>query len=76
MKHFRYQSRPILQLAKQLQIQGAVNVQVVISETGKVISAKAVSGNPALVTQRRSKQRLQARFSPTILGEQPVKVQE
>ena len=40
---------PYPPIAKQLRIQGAVNVQVVISETGKVISAKAVSGNAALV---------------------------
>jgi protein TonB len=64
---------PYPAIAKQLRIQGAVNVQVVISETGKVISAKAVSGNAALVTAAQQAA-LQARFSPTILGEQPVKV--
>jgi len=60
-------------IAKQLHIQGPVNVQVVISETGKVISAKAVSGNAALMTAAQQAA-LQARFSPTVLGEQPVKV--
>ncbi|MBA2706161.1 MAG: TonB family protein [Blastocatellia bacterium] len=60
-------------IARQLHIQGAVNVQVVINETGKVISAKAVSGSPALVTAAQQAA-LQARFSPTMLGEQPVKV--
>jgi TonB family protein len=64
---------PYPAIAKQLHIQGAVNVQVVISETGKVISAKAVSGNAAL-TAAAQQAALQARFSPTILGEQPVKV--
>ena len=64
---------PYPAIAKQLRIQGPVNVQVVISETGKVISAKAVSGNPALVTAAQQAA-LQARFSPTMLGEQPVKV--
>lgn len=64
---------PYPAIAKQLHIQGPVNVQVVISETGKVISAKAVSGNAAL-TAAAQQAALQARFSPTILGEQPVKV--
>jgi periplasmic protein TonB len=64
---------PYPPIAKQLRIQGPVNVQVVISEAGKVISAKAVSGNPALVSAAQQAA-LQARFSPTTLGEQPVKV--
>jgi TonB family protein len=64
---------PYPMIAKQLHIQGAVNVQVVISETGKVISAKAVSGNASLVTAAQQAA-LQARFSPTMLGDLPVKV--
>ena len=60
-------------LAKQLKIQGVVNVQVLIDETGKVVSAKAVAGNPFL-TFEAQKAALQARFSPTFLGDQPVKV--
>jgi TonB family protein len=64
---------PYPAIAKQLRIQGPVNVQVVISETGKVISARAVSGNAALVTAAQQAA-LQARFSPTMLDEQPVKV--
>ncbi|MEP6742244.1 MAG: TonB family protein, partial [bacterium] len=60
-------------IAKQLRIQGTVNVQVLISEAGEVISAKAVSGNASLVTAAQQAA-LQARFSPTLLGEQPVKV--
>jgi TonB family protein len=64
---------PYPMIAKQLRIQGTVNVQVVISETGKVISAKAVSGNASLVTAAQQAA-LQARFSPTMLGDQPVKV--
>ncbi|HEX3280568.1 MAG TPA: TonB family protein [Pyrinomonadaceae bacterium] len=64
---------PYPPLAKQLHIQGSVNVQVVISETGKVISAKAVSGNASL-TAAAQQAAMQARFSPTVLGEQPVKV--
>jgi len=64
---------PYPPLARQLHIQGTVNVQVVISETGKVISAKAASGNAAL-TAAAQQAALQARFSPTMLGDQPVKV--
>ncbi|MGI8837916.1 MAG: TonB family protein [Pyrinomonadaceae bacterium] len=64
---------PYPPLAKHLKIQGPVNVQVLISETGKVISARAVAGNPALVTAAQQAA-MQARFSPTLLGDQPVKV--
>jgi protein TonB len=60
-------------IAKQAGIQGSVNVQVVIDETGKVISAKAVTGSPALM-HAAQQAAMSARFSPTILGEQPVKV--
>jgi protein TonB len=60
-------------LAKQAGIQGMVSVQVVIDESGRVISAKAISGSPFLTTEAQ-KAALQARFSPTMLGDQPVKV--
>ncbi len=60
-------------LAKQMGIQGMVSVQVLIDESGKVISAKAVGGSPFL-TNEAQKAAMQARFSPTILNDQPVKV--
>jgi protein TonB len=60
-------------IAKQAGIQGAVNVQVVVDETGKVISAKAVTGSPLLMHAAQTAA-LGARFSPTKLGEQAVKV--
>lgn len=60
-------------LAKQMNIQGMVSVQVLIDESGRVISAKALSGSPFL-TNEASRAALQARFSPTMLNEQPVKV--
>ena len=60
-------------LAKQAGIQGTVSVQVLIDESGRVISAKAISGSPFL-TAEAQKAALQAKFSPTLLGEQPVKV--
>jgi TonB family protein len=56
-----------------LRIEGVISVQVLIDETGRVISAKAVSGSPFLTVEAQ-KAALQARFTPTILGEQPVKV--
>jgi outer membrane biosynthesis protein TonB len=48
-------------------------VQVLIDETGKVVSAQAVSGNPVFLHVAQ-KAALQARFKPTRLGDQPVKV--
>ncbi len=60
-------------LAKQLRIQGTVSVQILIDESGKVISAKVVSGNPSLATAARQAA-FGARFSPTRLSDQPVKV--
>ncbi len=60
-------------IAKQLKIQGVVSVQILIDETGKVISAKVVSGNPSLATAARQAA-FDARFSPTRLSNQPVKV--
>src|SRR5688572_16165559 len=61
------------EIAKRAGANGPVNVQVLIDETGKVVSAKAVSGNPLLraVAQQAA---FGARFSPTRLGDQPVKV--
>ncbi len=60
-------------IAKQAHASGTVVVQVTISESGSVLSATAVSGHPLLraaaVAAARS-----ARFSPTKLSGQPVKV--
>jgi protein TonB len=64
---------PYPQMAKQIRVQGIVTVQVLIDEAGRVLSAKAMSGHPLLVpdSQRAA---LQARFSPTTINGQPVKV--
>ena len=59
-------------LAKQARVQGTVSVQITIDETGKVIAAKA-TGHPLLVAESQ-KAAMQARFSPTVVGETPVKV--
>jgi protein TonB len=60
-------------MAKQIHLQGSVNVQVFIDETGKVISAKAISGHPLFVPDAQ-RAAMQARFSPTMIGDQAVKV--
>ncbi|HLA95738.1 MAG TPA: energy transducer TonB [Pyrinomonadaceae bacterium] len=52
---------------------GTVNVQVTIDESGKVISARAISGNPILRVEAQ-KAAWNARFSPTYLSKVPVKV--
>lgn len=62
-------------LARQMGIQGTVSVQVLIDEGGKVISAKSVSGNPALVSAARGqllKRASRLRCSAT----RPLKFQE
>lgn len=53
--------------------QGAVDVQVMIDETGRVVSARAVSGNPLLRLAAEQAAR-NARFSPTLLSNVPIKV--
>lgn len=59
--------------ARAVRASGAVSVQVLISESGSVISASAVSGHPLLRQAAESAAR-GARFSPTMLSGQAVKV--
>jgi hypothetical protein len=59
--------------ARALRITDSVSVQVLIDETGKVVSASAISGNPILRTVSENAAR-QSKFSPTYLSNQPVKV--
>jgi protein TonB len=61
-------------IAKQARIQGLVNVQILIDENGKVISAQAVKGN-VMLTKAAEDAARRARFTPTMLGDVPVKVQ-
>ena len=61
------------QQAKTARASGLVTVEVVIDETGKVISAKAVEGH-VLLRQAATQAAQDARFSPTLLSGQPVKV--
>ena len=61
-------------MARQIGIHGAVQVQILVDETGRVISAHAVSGHPFLnPSAEQAAQR--ARFTPTTLNGQAVKVQ-
>ena len=60
-------------IAKQAHASGTVTVQVTISESGSVISATAMSGHPLLRAAAVAAAR-GARFSPTKLSGQPVKV--
>jgi len=60
-------------IAKQLRLQGQISVQVLIDEQGRVVSAKALGGHQILVNAAESSA-TQARFSPTLLSNQPVKV--
>lgn len=59
--------------AKVARISGAVNVQVLIDVDGRVISATAVSGH-TLLRAAAVQAAKQAKFSPTTLSNQPVKV--
>ncbi len=60
-------------IARQAKASGAVTVKVMIDENGAVISAQAVSGHPLLQAAAVAAAR-QARFSPTLLMGEPVKV--
>ena len=60
-------------IAKAARASGTVTVQIVVDEGGRVVSASAVGGHPLLQQAAVSAAR-QARFSPTLLSGQPVKV--
>ena len=59
--------------AKRMRTQGVVTVDVILDETGKVVAANASSG-PAILREAAVQAALKARFSPTKLSGQPVKV--
>ena len=60
-------------IAKAAHASGMVTVQVLIDENGRVISAHALNGHPLLL-QPSVQAALEARFTPTMLSKQPVKV--
>ena len=59
--------------ARAVRATGSVSVQITVDEKGEVISATAVSGHPLLRSAAVQAAR-QARFEPTKLSGQPVKV--
>ena len=59
--------------ARAAHVSGTVVVQVLIDENGSVVSSRATSGNPLLVDAAEIAA-CSARFSPTLLSGQPVKV--
>ncbi len=61
------------QMALAAHVGGTVIVQVLIDESGKVVSAKAISGHPLLL-RASEMAAYQARFSPTTINAQPVRV--
>lgn len=60
-------------VARAINARGTVNVQVLINESGRVVSANAVSGNPVFRNAAEAAAR-EARFSPTFLSGSAVKV--
>ena len=64
---------PYPPMAKAVGAEGAVNVQVMIDESGNVVSAKAVSGHP-LLRKAAEDAAKRARFTTTYLSNVPVKV--
>jgi len=64
---------PYPAIAKAARAAGTVTVQITVDEQGNVISATATSGHP-LLRQAAAQAARQARFSPTLLSGQPVKV--
>jgi len=61
-------------IAKQAGIQGPVNVQILVDELGRVVSAQIVSGN-AFLNPAAREAAMRARFTPTTLNGVPVKIQ-
>ncbi len=60
-------------IARAAHASGTVEVEVIVDETGKVIAAQAVNGHPLLIPPSLEAAR-KARFTPTLVGNQPVKV--
>jgi TonB family protein len=59
--------------ARKSRAAGTVQVQVLVDETGKVLSAKAIFG-PEVLREAAVKAALRAKFKPTVVGGGPVKV--
>ncbi len=64
---------PYPPMALKVRAQGVVSVQILVDESGKVISARAMSGH-VLLRAAAERAAMQTRFSPTTLSGEPVKV--
>ena len=71
-KAIRLPTPPYPEAARRIGIQGEVTVQIVISESGSVVSSRAVKGHPLLKSAAESSAK-GAVFSPTFLGGKPIK---
>jgi protein TonB len=60
-------------VARSMNLTGVVSVQVLINEQGDVVSAKAVDGH-LLFRQEAERAAKRAKFKPTLLSDEPVKV--
>jgi protein TonB len=60
-------------LAKQARVQGMVTVEILVDEQGRVVAAQATNGHP-LLRMAAQQSAFHARFSPTTISGQPVKV--
>jgi len=61
------------QMARAYAVSGTVNVLITVDESGRVMSAEAVSGHP-LLQEAAVEAARQARFSPTLIAGKAVKV--
>jgi protein TonB len=60
-------------IAKQAGVQGPVTVEILVDEQGQVVAARATNGHP-LLRMAAQQSAYRARFSPTTISGQPVKV--
>lgn len=60
-------------LAKQAGVKGTVTVEILVDEQGRVVAAQATNGHP-LLRMAAQQSAYHARFSPTTISGQPVKV--
>jgi TonB family protein len=64
---------PYPAIARSVGFGGTVVVEIQVDETGKVVSARVVKG-PSILRQSAVQAAYRARFSPTLLSGEPVKV--
>ena len=73
LRGFRVSIRPTTVVARKNGVQGAVWLDAVIGQDGHVVSAQAISGNPALVDTAKDAV-MHRVYRPTLLNGEPIKV--